>query len=200
MKRNLLTPNRQSAFFKLLLLLALPLAFSACKKDKDDPQPDDDSELITTVTYTLTPVAGSAAPTATLTWEDLDGEGGPNTPVLTPAVLTLRAGTTYTGSITLLDRTKTPAANITDEIAAKKNDHLFFYGYTPTPPATSLLTVDRTDRDANSREVGLTTRLVTTTATTGALKITLRHQPGTKNGTFAPGDTDVEVNLPVAVQ
>ncbi|SHJ29969.1 hypothetical protein SAMN02745146_2810 [Hymenobacter daecheongensis DSM 21074] len=183
------------ARFALALLLAAPLAFAACSDDKDDPEPEEDNELITTVTYTLTPVAGSSAPAATITWEDLDGAGGA-APVITGGPLALRAGTTYTGTITLLDKTKTPAANVTDEVAKEKEDHLFLY----EPAPTVLLSITRTDKDSKNLEVGLTTRLVTTTAATGTLKITLRHQPGTKNGNASPGDTDVEATVPVAVQ
>jgi hypothetical protein len=124
----------------------------------------------------------------------MDGPGG-TAPVITGS-LALRANTTYTGTITLLDKTKNPAENITDEVAKEKEDHLFFY--TPTPAA--LLAVTRTDRDANNREVGLTTRVATAAAGTGNLQIVLRHQPGTKNGTATTGDVDVDATVPVTVQ
>ncbi|MCC2548190.1 hypothetical protein LJY25_17200 [Hymenobacter sp. BT175] len=177
----------------LALLLSLPLAFSACSDD--EPEPEEDAELITTVTYALTPAAGSTAPAATITWEDLDGAGGA-APVITGGPLTLRANTTYTGTITLLDKTKSPVANVTDEVATEKEDHLFFYAPTPA----GLMTITRTDRDANNREVGLTTRLATTAAGSGSLKITLLHQPGTKDGTASTGEADVEATVPVTVQ
>lgn len=186
--------RRRPANRWLALLLAAPLAFAACSGD-DDPEPEEDNELITTVTYALTPAAGSTAPAATITWEDLDGAGGA-APVISGGPLALRANTTYTGTVTLLDKTKTPAANVTDEVAKEKEDHLFFY----EPAPAGLLTVTRTDKDAKNLEVGLTTRLVTTAAATGTLKITLRHQPGTKNGTAGPGDVDVEATVPVTVQ
>ena len=173
-------------------LLAAPLALSACKKDKEDPKPDDDNEQITTVTYVLTPTTTGGA-TATVTWRDTDGTGG-NAPTI--GTLNLKANTTYTGAINLLDETKSPVVNTTDEISKEKDDHLFFYEPTPA----GLLGITRTDRDSKNLEVGLATRLVTTAAGTGTLKITLRHQPGVKNGTYAPGDTDAEVTFPVTVQ
>lgn len=194
MKRNTSSSIRRPAKLMLALLLAAPLAFTACKKDKNEPQ-DEDNELITTVIYALTPAAGSTAPAATITWEDLDGAGG-TAPVVTGGPLALRANTTYTGTITLLDKTKNPVANVSDEVAKEKDEHLFVYDPTPA----NLVTVTRTDLDSKGLQVGLTTRVVTTTAATGSLKITLRHQPGVKNGTFAPGDTDVEATVPVAVQ
>ena len=183
----------QSRFHLAALLLATPLVFASCKKDNDDPQPDEDNEQITTVTYLLTPAAGSAAGTATVTWRDLDGTGG-NAPTI--GTLNLKPNTTYTGALTLLDETKNPVVVTSDEIRKELDDHLFFFETTPA----SLLGITRTDKDSKNLEVGLATRVVTTAAGTGNLKVTLRHQPGTKNGTFAPGDTDIEVTFPVTVQ
>ncbi|GAA3984175.1 hypothetical protein [Hymenobacter antarcticus] len=182
----------QSRFRLAALLLATPLIFSSCK-DKKDPEPADDNEQITTVTYLLTPAAGSTAPTATVTWRDTDGTGG-NAPTI--GTLNLKPNTTYTGALTLLDETKNPVVVTSDEIRKELDDHLFFFDTTPA----SLLGITRTDKDSKNLEVGLATRVVTTAAGTGNLKITLRHQPGTKNGTFAPGDTDIEVTFPVTVQ
>ena len=181
----------QSRFRLAALLLAAPLVFSSCKKDKEDPQPDEENEQITTVSYVLTPASGGASVSAN--WRDTDGTGG-NAPTI--ETLSLKPNTTYTGTIVLLDETKNPVAMISDEVASEKEDHLFFYA----PMPASLLTITRTDRDSKNLEVGLATQLVTNAAGTGTLKITLRHQPGSKNGTFAPGDTDVEVTLPVTVQ
>jgi hypothetical protein len=181
----------QSRFRLAALLLAAPLAFSSCKKDKDEPTPDEDNEQITTVTYELTPAGGGTA--AIVTWRDVDGTGG-NAPTI--GTLNLRPNTTYTGTIKLLDETKSPMENITDEVAEEKDEHLFVY--TPTPAA--LLTITRTDVDSKNLPVGLATRLVTNAAGTGNLTVTLRHQPGTKDGTAGPGDTDVEVTFPVTVQ
>ena len=184
----------QSKFRLAALLLATPLLFASCEKDTEDPEPDEDNEQITTVSYVLTPTTGSGA-ALTATWRDTDGTGG-NAPTI--SALGLKPNTTYTGNIILLDETKNPVVVTSDEVAKEKDEHLFFYEPTPA----GLLSITRTDRDSKNLEVGLTTRLVTTAAGTGTLKITLRHQPGAgvKNGTFAPGDTDVEVTFPVTVQ
>lgn len=180
----------------LALLVAAPL-FSACKDDKDEPEPDDENEQITTVRYELT-APGSSTP-ITIQYRDPDGDGG-QAPTITPATLVLAPNVTYTGKIVLLDETKTPASNISDEVKQEADEHIFFYVATG-----ANLTVTRTDKDSKNLEVGLETTAATGAAnaagTTGNLKITLRHQPGgIKNGTFAPGDTDVEVNFPVAVR
>ncbi len=181
----------QSRFRLAAVLLATPFIFSACSDDKD-PVPAEENEQITTVTYVLTPTTGGGSAT-TVTWRDVDGTGG-NAPVI--GTLTLRPNTTYTGAITLLDETKTPVENITEEVEEESDEHLFIYQGTPA----SLLNITRTDRDAKNLEVGITTQVVTTAAGTGTLKITLRHQPGSKDGSATPGDTDVEVTFPVTVQ
>ncbi|RPD46287.1 hypothetical protein DNI29_14895 [Hymenobacter sediminis] len=178
----------------LLALLASTTLLSACKDDNEDPTPDEDNEQITTLIYTLTPVGGGTP--LTVQYRDLDGDGG-TAPTI--GTLTLAPNTTYTGTLELKDETKTPAENTTAEIQEKAEEHLFFY-----EPSGTNLTVTRTDKDKNNLEIGLTTRAVTgaanATGTTGTLKITLRHQPGSKNGTFTPGSTDVEVNFPTVVR
>jgi hypothetical protein len=180
----------------LALLVAAPL-FTACCNDDDDPTPDEDNEQITTVTYTLTPNGGGTP--VFITYKDPDGDGG-TAPTFTPTLLVLAPNTTYTGRLTLLDETKTPAQNISEEIREEADEHLFVF--TPTP--TLNLTITRTDRDSRNRELGLETRVVTTTPSVTndvkSIKVVLRHQPGTKDGTPTPGDTDVEVNFPTEVR
>ncbi|HEX8428760.1 hypothetical protein [Hymenobacter sp.] len=182
------TPFLRATFFAVLA--AAPL-FSACSDDNDDPTPDDDNEQITTVTYTLTPVSGGTP--VVVTYKDADGDGGA---APTIGTLTLAANTTYTGALSLLDETKTPVVNTSAEILKESDEHIFFF----EPAPTNLVNVTLTDKDKNNLPVGLQTQLVTTSAATGTLKITLRHQPGAKNGSFAPGDTDVEVTFPTVVK
>lgn len=175
------------------LLLALPLLFTSCKKDNDDPEPEDENELITTVRYTLTP-ATAGGQTVTAEWKDLDGEGG-----AAPTIGTLRLApnTTYTGTISFLDETKTPAGDVTAEVREENYEHLVIY----TPAPASAMTITRTDRDRNNLEVGLTTNVRTgAAAITGTLQIQLRHQPGVKDGTATPGSDDANITFPIVLQ
>ncbi|GAB3300252.1 hypothetical protein [Hymenobacter tenuis] len=180
--------------FLLALLASTTLLAAACSDDKEEPTPDEDNEQITTVNYTLTPVGGGTP--ITVQYRDIDGDGGA---APTIGTLTLAPNTTYTGALTLLDETKTPAENITAEIQEQADEHLFLF-----EPSNVNLTVTRTDKDKNNLEVGLTTQAVTGAANaagaTGTLKVTLRHQPGSKNGTATPGSTDVEVSFPTVVR
>jgi len=182
----------RSAF--LAALAAAPMLSSCSDDNNDTPTPDDDNEQITTLRYELTPTTGGA--TLTAQYRDVDGDGGA-APVISG--LTLAPNTTYTGKLVLLDETKNPAEDISAEVKEEADEHLFLFEAVGTN-----VTVTRTDRDKNNLEVGLDTRLQTAaanaTGTTGTLKITLRHQPGTKNGTATPGDTDVEVTFPTAVR
>ncbi|GGG45602.1 hypothetical protein [Hymenobacter glacieicola] len=176
----------------LVALLTAAALFSACSKDNEDPTPDEDNEQITTVRYELTPAGGGS--TITAQYRDVDGDGGA-APTITG--LTLAPNTTYTGKVVLLDETKNPAEDISAEVKQEADEHLLVYTLTGTS-----VTITRTDKDKNNLEVGLESRLQTAaaSATAGTLRITLRHQPGTKNGTATPGDTDVEVDFPITVR
>lgn len=192
-----------SRFLALALLLAASLAFPACKDD-DDPKPQppaNEGEVITTLRYTLTPVGGGAARTAQ--FRDLDGDGG-TAPVLTydggAARLLLDKTKTYTGAVLLLDETKSPVDTISNEVLEEADEHLFVYKLSAPTPA-DLLTITRTDRDANMLPLGLETTVAPrATPGTGTLQIILKHQPGVKDGTEAPGDTDIDVSFGVEVR
>jgi hypothetical protein len=177
----------------LLYALALTSLFAACKKEQN-VDPTDDNEAITTVALRLTNKA-TPSEVVTATIDNLN-----TTPVTTNATLTLKPNTTYTGAITLTDKTKTPNIDVTEDIAEEKNEHLFVY--TPTP--TGLLSVTVTDRDTNPAPgpypVGLAYELRTNAAGTGTLRVVLRHQPDTKNGTATPGTSDLDVQFPVTVR
>ncbi len=174
-------------------LLATMVYFS-CEKDPDIPN---EEELITTLIYTLTP-AGGGAPVV-FTWRDLDGDGG-NPPVITGG--NLAANTTYNGVIKLLDETKTPPEDITEEVEEEGEEHQFFFQ--TTVPG---LTVAYTDTDKDGRPIGIESRLTTTAVGSGSLTIILRHQPnkaaaGVSMGNIANagGETDIEVTFNVNVQ
>lgn len=176
------------------LLVAAPF-FVSCDDDSDGPTPDEGNEQITTVRYVLTPTTGGGAP-VTVEYRDPDGDGG-TAPTI--GTLTLAPNTTYTGRLTFLDETKSPAEDITKEVEDEDDEHLVVF----TPTGTNV-TVSITDRDENNLPVGLQTQVVTGAAnasgSTGALRVVLRHQPTGKDGTPTPGDTDVDVNFPTAVR
>ncbi len=191
----------------------------ACKKDKSTPTPQNppppanEEEVITTVKLLFTDSASNLV--TTFAFEDADGDGGNAGAFLgtnqSDSVITLQANKTYSLQILFIDVTKNPDDTISKEVLAEGAEHMIFFNATnPTgdPYQLSLagsgISIKYLDTDGGtpSRGVGLRTR-VRTYATTGGnkypFKVTLKHQPGTKDGTFAPGDTDVEIPFKIVV-
>jgi len=174
-----------------MLFLAAGL-LSSCDKNDDEQEPENESELITTVMLMMQEVG--TANTVTATFRDPDGDGG-NAPVQFDEIV-LKPNTVYNTTITLMDESKTPAENITEEIEEESADHQFFY----TPTAGLNVSVAYQDKDANNLPIGLETTVTTGAASTGKLNVTLKHQPGIKNNNIAIGETDVELDFTTTVQ
>ncbi len=178
-----------------LFILAI-ITMNSCKKD--DPVVINEEEVITTLKYELVPVGGGT--TVELSFVDLDGDGG-NAPVITGG--TLEENKTYNGTLTLANESQSPAEDITAEILEEDEEHQFFF------PVTSGLNVSVSykDQDADGNPVGLSSEVVTTTASSGTLQVILRHEPtktasGVSGGdiTNAGGETDIEVDFPITIQ
>ncbi len=179
--------------FKILALSAFFTigAISACSDD-DEPLPDvNEEELITTLQLRFTNTA-DAADVRTFTAKDLDGDGGA-APVVSP--VNLAANKTYNLEVTqLLNETSSPADNILEEVKEESADHLFVF------KPTGNLTITATDKDANNLAIGVNNTAVTGAAGSGNLRVILKHQPGTKNGTEAPGTTDADFTFNMVIQ
>ena len=179
----------------ITLVLVISLIFSAC--DADDPVIPNEEELITTLNFTLVPANGD--PAITLSFVDLDGDGG-TAPTITGG--TLAANQSYTGSVELLNEAETVTEDITLEVAEEDDEHQFFFQST-----ISDLTVNYNDQDADGNPLGISSTLNTGAAASGTLTIILRHEPdkfasGVSGGdiTNAGGETDIEVTFPIDVQ
>jgi hypothetical protein len=213
----------------LTMIVAAGLMFLSCNKDEKVVAPTIANEALTTAQLKLVNIAdGTDKPTAQ--WEQLlDNNGNPLPADVSQANLTLKTGATYTANLILLDKTQSPVLTVSDEIKVRANYHLFFYqplptnlplvipnNYptdqadlypepipTPVPAGNPLnLTITITDHDTNPQmyPVGLETKFVTGAAGTGWLRVVLRHQPNIKNGTYAPGSTDLDVGFNVSIQ
>jgi len=172
------------------LLLLLPVLFYSCS---EDPKPVNEEELITTLTVDLTPIGGGDA--IQLKFYDEDGAGAID-PSITPILALLTAGKTYDAELTLKNESVVPADDITLEIEEEKNDHLFCFVASGTD-----VTIGYNDEDENTNPIGLSTTWTAGNAgSEGTVKITLRHQPGTKDGSCpGTGDTDIEVTFNVQI-
>ncbi|MBD2700414.1 hypothetical protein IC229_07200 [Spirosoma sp. BT702] len=178
----------------LWAVLAMSVLAGACKKDEQNVTPTDDNEAITTATLQLVNKA-NASEVVTATIENLNTSAD-----FSKATLTLKANTTYSGTIQLVNKTKTPTIDVSAEIKSEQNEHLLVY----TPSVATLLTVTITDKDTNPSPgpypVGLTFDLKTNAVATGKLNVRLRHQPGAKNGTQTPGTDDLNTDFSVVIQ
>jgi hypothetical protein len=178
----------------MLALGALSLVVVSCKKEDHDHD-HNEGELITTLELKF---SGKGTldndTTFVVTFNDPDGDGG-NAPTQFDTIHLLKKST-YNVEVTLLDKSKTPAVTISNEVLAEANDHLFFYSSNPL----GLVNVAITDKDGNGKNLGLKSTWTTTDAGSGKVKVKLMHQPGKKDGTSATGDTDVEVDFQVNVK
>lgn len=176
--------------YLLLPVLAIAAAFSSCEKDTNtvtNPAPANEEELITTVRLVVFDGTDSLA----FEFKDLDGEGGNSGSIDT---IVLSSSNTYLYSVEFLDESKNPVVDITEEILEEGDEHLVCYN------STNGLDISRGDLDENNLPIGTVGTLITNNAGNGTLTITLKHQPGVKNGQCEPGETDIEVVFPVRVQ
>lgn len=211
------------SYFAFLSIITLN---QSCVKDKNSPQPAtppapivDVSELITSFRIIFTDSASGSI--STFSFIDPDGEGGqpayygPTISSQSDSVIELNANKTYYSQIILLDESKSPIDSISNEVNAEGKEHMFFYNngantiLNSNNPYTVILNgsnveITYTDFDQGSpqRGIGLRTRFRTGSVTAPAkypLNITLRHQPGTKNGTYAPGESDISVDFKLRI-
>lgn len=184
----------KTAFLKSLIYLAIAgISMTACKKEA--PAAEDENELITTVRLKFT----QGTTIQTFEFKDIDGDGGAAPTKFDRIVL--KPNTTYTLAVELLDETKTPVENKTDEVKKEQDEHLFVF----SPAPASLLSYSYGDKDSKGFNVGLTGTAKTTAAGTGTLRVQLRHQPpiggvAAKNGTVGPGNDDVNLSFNLTVQ
>ena len=181
----------------LIPLVGLALGAAACNDDDGPADPGaGEEEVITTVRVTF----ASADDTAELLFRDAD-VSGTGSAVITGD--TLAANTEYEVSIAFLNESVDPVDDITAEVEEEAGEHQVFY----LPSDGLALTVSPTDADAEGRPVGLAAAATTVVASSGSLRVVLRHEPdkdaaGVAAGdiTNAGGETDVEVDFPVVIE
>ncbi len=179
----------------LTSLIFVSIFFVSCSNDDDNPKAINEEEVITTMNITLTPENGGT--TVTLQTIDLDGDG-PNLPVITPSLATLANGTTYNGSIELLNESEEEPEDITEEVEEEDDEHQFFYTV-----GTGLdVSTEYTNFDGNGNPLGTTFNLTTNAVSLGTLTFTLRHEPTKPNdGNLddVGGATDISTTFNIEV-
>lgn len=172
------------------ILFALSACKPKCERHPDDAECVGEEEVITSLKINFKDSA-TGAMLYTYQFRDVDNNGMPEQ----FDTIKLQANKTYKAELQFLNEAATPAQDVTAEIEKEKNDHLVVF------EAHNLaLTFSYIDYDNNNLPVGLQTYWRTGADGTGHAKVTLRHQPEVKNGTPAPGDTDMEVEFNTVIQ
>lgn len=186
---------------KILIALLLSATLFSCDDDDNGPEPTtpvipNEEEVITTLTYTLTPIAGGDV--KVFTFEDLDGDGG-DAPIIT--LDTLEKNTRYSGVVQLLNKQETPAEDITLEVEEEGDEHQFFY-----QTSNDNFFINYSDVDEDGNPIGIET-VLSTASSSSNITITLRHEPNKTAAnvsagdiTNAGGETDIEVTFVVDVE
>lgn len=206
----------KSTITTVALIAMFVAMITSCKKDKKDEPiveqptpPANESELITTIKVMLYDT--TTLTNTTYVFSDLDGPGG-NPATFgnngADSVIHITSNHVYKTTILLLDETKNPVDTISNEVEEEGADHMFFFNSiapTGTPYNTyisgSMTNIKYIDLDANNRGIGLSTLWTApgTTMTKSPLTIELKHQPGVKDGSYAPGETDIQVTFKLKV-
>jgi hypothetical protein len=178
---------------KFLTISIFAIALFASCSDDDVPETVLPQEVITTLRLTLEPIGGGTD--IVLEYLDLDADG-PNPPVVIVSG-NLAAGTSYNGTILLLNETVNPPENVTEEVDEENLEHQFFY----TIGGDLNVTTEYENFDTDGNPLGTELMLSTGEASSGTLTLTLRHEPNKPNSGLADagGETDIEVTFDVAV-
>lgn len=187
----------------LAILFVSALAFNACSDDDHDhddhdDHDHDDHEEINRLIYTLTN-SENASDLVIMTFDDPDGEGGADG--TTSVVGTFSANTTYDGAVQFLHvHEDGDIDDIGAEIAEDEADeHEVFY-------STSLVNVQKVDKDANGNDLGMVTEVTTGDAGEGPFTITLVHEgkkPNTgllEDALSEGGTPDIEQSFSITVE
>jgi hypothetical protein len=174
------------------IVLAATFIYS-CKPKTSNPT--NSQEVITTVRLLFTDTLGHVQ---SAMWKDPDGAGG-----VSPTIDTIKlaSGMNYKCKVEMLDESKTPIQNISDEVAKEREAHQFFY--TPSNTLSGKVTFTITDFDANNLPVGLSfnTQVQSTSAIQGSLHVVLSHYEVDVPKTTAPSaESDVDIDFQVLIQ
>ncbi|MDP4587720.1 MAG: hypothetical protein NWS86_06010 [Flavobacteriales bacterium] len=177
-----------------LLAPAFLLLLIGCAKDEEElstPPVNNEEELITTFILNLENIA-DATDTIQATFRDVDGPGGED-PVLESS-LVLQRNATYNGVISVLDESGDETEDITIEVEEEGAEHLFCFDF----EGVNGVSVAYADSDG-IYGIGILSTWIGEELGQGTVSITLKHQPGVKDGTCEPGETDIEVSFPIEI-
>jgi hypothetical protein len=191
--------KNQNRFFSVITLLVIVFSIAflngckpKCERYPNDPECLGENELLTTLKITF---KDSATGTVLYTYQfkDADNNGVPEI----FDTIRLNSNSAYKAELQFLNESVAHADDVTQEIEAEKNDH--FIATSSTIPGIQISYIDF-DNNSPPLPVGLKLYVSTTGVGIGKLRFVLRHQPGVKDGTITPGDTDMDVEFIAEVQ
>jgi hypothetical protein len=114
--------------------------------------------------------------------------------------LSVQGGARYRAVLTLLDESGSSVKNVTGDISAEKEGHLFLI--TPVGGIdASRIQIGGKDKDANGADVGLTFQVNVSAgaAAMGMLNVVLRHYDS-NNKQDTVYDTDIDMDVPIEIR
>ncbi len=188
-----------------VLGVATALGFASCKdKDKVETPVTSEQELITTLKVHLVNV-NDVGDTRDFKYYVSNGFNGGGNPTVNIDTIRLRPNCTYSAALTVLDESKNPVVNVTDEIKDESINHLFTFQASPLGNVPGAMAISNLDKDVNGNPLGLNSTWATYAAdtTSGKITITLKHKPLNKNATTpdaAGGETDLQATFPTIIK
>jgi hypothetical protein len=183
----------KSLFLSLSILSLLTIA--ACNRD-DTPAPVE-QELITTIRLIVKDSAGTAR---TFDYRVQNGFGSTSPGSIRVDSVVLPASPAHFNvEVRVLNESAQPAEDITDEIIAERDDHLFIVHAT-AEAGSSPIAFGSGSTDNAGRPFNQTLKLNAPSASSGQIIVTLRHEPTDKNSSVSPGgETDAEAVFPYRI-
>ena len=189
--------------FGVVVTATALLVAGACSDNPSKPiEGAGDPENISRVTVSLTPVGSSTAITSVRV--DPDGTQLPQPVGPAQGTLTLTKGTTYNGTVTLLnDIDLHNVVDITNEVHNEANFHRFFYTFSCAGVTVPVASLDL-DTQTPAQPVGLHYQVVVAagaaSTTSCTLNVQLHHFEQNKgDGTGTNFETDLDIDFPVTI-
>jgi hypothetical protein len=179
----------------ILSCLAHILLLAGCAKDPNDittaPVENSDEEVIHSMHLKF---VNAAQPTDSLIYHFVDNDGIGGNPPSVFDTLRFPANTHWHCSIELGQIINNQLYNIHEEVLEEAIDHLFCF-----EAEAVAIGILRTDSDG-VYEIGLQSDWSIQDVSAGTLRIQLKHQPGIKDGTCEPGDTDLDLTFRAIIE
>ncbi len=180
----------------ILGTLALSLYLCACNKETVSTPEPNEQELITALSVGL--AKGGGAP-VWYTYSVTNGFHADQGAEFSVDTIRLEANSSYAATIRVYNESVNPGIDVTPEIIAEQNTHLFFH----QPDSSSGLRTGGLDTDKNGQPFGLRSTWTTQGAANATMRIILFHGPRRKSETTPAaiaGSTDADAIFPVQIR